>query len=222
MKCLTVSRKLEWSVIKFKTSNFKIHLYFLFSYKLMPAIKVFDFTQKIKDYVRNVLNHKDWYINSILVFYSTRSKATKFGYKVTPFYVGVTAKDLTNNCGTNCRIQFDEICKIIDPISCCSIVPYISVSTSNKNDRSIFDTGVTYLKIDCTKTGIYNGSPWVKHSTVRVDNKPHFDKLNASVLENIKERLANNHNADMKEMETQFRELLEDDETTAVNPLRHC
>lgn len=189
----------------------------------MPAIKVFEFAQKIKDYVHNALNHKDWYINSILVFYSTRSKATKYGYKVTPFYVGVTAKDLTNNCGTNCRIQFDELCKILDPISSGSIVPYISVSTGAKEHRAIFDTGVTYLKIECLKTGTYNDHPYVKHHTERVDNKPQFDKLNASVLEKIKERLANNHNADMKQMEMQFRELIDfDDETTAVNPLRHC
>ena len=188
----------------------------------MPAVNVFDFTEKIKDYVRSSLNHNDWFINSILVVYSTRSKATKYGYKVTPLYVGVIAKDMTNNRATNCRIQFDELCKILDPISYGSIVPYINVSTGAKEHRAIFDTGVTCLKIECLKTGTFNDRPYVKHHTERLDNKPFFDKLNASVLDNIKERLANNNNADMKQMEMQFRAIIDDDETTAVNPLRHC
>ena len=55
----------------------------------MPAIKVFDFAEKIKEYVRIKLSHTNWIVDSILVFYSTRSKQTKFGYKVVPLYVGV-------------------------------------------------------------------------------------------------------------------------------------
>ena len=172
----------------------------------MPAINVFDFTQKIKNYVGNA--HKDWSINSILVFYSTRSKPTPFGYKVTPLYVGVTAKDMTKNCGTNCRIKFDELCKILDPISCCSIVPYIIVSTGAKEHRAIFDTGVTYLKIECTKSGSYKGHPYVRHHTERIDIKPHFERLNESVLQTIKERLKEHHQSDMKQMNSQFREII--------------
>ena len=186
----------------------------------MPALKVFEFAQRIKDYVRINLNHSNWIVNSILVFYSTRSKQTQFGYKVVPLYVGVIAYDTKENCATNCRIQFDDLCTIVSPSTGHSI-PYISVSTSDKKDRSIFDTGVTYLKIDCTKTGEYNGHPWIKHSTVRADSKPHFDKLNATVIEKIKERLEVYNTDRMAKMEVQFRELIDDDETTLVNPMRH-
>ena len=173
----------------------------------MPALKVYDFTQRIKQYVRDT--HDDWFVIKILVVYSTRSKPTKYGYKVTPLYVGVIAKDRSNDHATNCRIQFDELCKIFYPLSYTSIVPYINVSTGAKEHRNIFDTGVTCLHIECTKTGTYNDRPYVKHHTERVDNKPFFDKLNDSVLSTIKERLAEQHNADMKQMETQYHELLD-------------
>ncbi len=187
----------------------------------MPAIKVYELTQMIKEFV--LKEHPNWFIDSILVVYSTRSKATKFGYKVTPLYIGVIAKDRKENRAVNCRIQFDALCELMAPIGWGHIVPYISVSTSAKENRAIFDTGVTYLKIECNKTGSYNGRSYVKHHTERADNKPFFDKLNETVLQTIKERLETNHNADMKDMETQFKELLEDsNETNAVNPLRHC
>ena len=119
----------------------------------MPAIKVFEFAQRIKDYVRIGLNHTNWIVDSILVFYSTRSKQTKFGYKVVPLYVGVIAYDTAENRTTNCRIQFDDLCTIVAPSTGHSI-PYISVSTGAKDNRAIFETGITYLKIDCAKTGI--------------------------------------------------------------------
>ena len=188
----------------------------------MPAIKVFEFAQRIKDYVRIGLNHTNWIVDSILVFYSTRSKQTKFGYKVVPLYVGVVAYDTAENRTTNCRIQFDDLCTIVAPSTGHSI-PYISVSTGAKDNRAIFDTGITYLKIDCTKTGTYNGYPCIKHFTVRADNKPHFDKLNETVIGKIKERLEIYNTDRMHKMELQFQELIDEDETTgAVNPLRHC
>ena len=173
----------------------------------MPILGVYDFTQKIKQYVRDT--HVDWFVTKILVVYSTRSKSTDVGYNVTPLYVGVIAYDNKEKRVTNCRIQFDELCKIIDPIGPTTIVPYISVWTKDKKNRNIFDTGVTCLHIECAKTGTYNDRPYVKHHTERVDNKPFFDKLNDSVLNTIKERLAEQHKADMKQMETQYRELLD-------------
>ena len=117
----------------------------------MPAIKVFDFAQRIKDYVRIGLSHTNWIVDSILVFYSTRSKQTKFGYKVVPLYVGVVAYDTAENRTTNCRIQFDDLCTIVAPSTGHSI-PYISVSTGAKDNRTIFDRGnlyfdTTYFKI---------------------------------------------------------------------------
>ena len=187
----------------------------------MPAIKVFEFAQKIKDYVRIGLNHTTWIVDSILVFYSTRSKQTKFGYKVVPLYVGVIAYDTAENRTTNCRINFDDLCTIVAPSTGHSI-PYISVYTGANNNREIFDTGITYLKIDCTKTGTYKGHPCVNHSTVRVDNKPHFDKLNETVIGKIKERLEIYNTDRMHEMELHFKELIDDVETPpAVNTLRH-
>ena len=84
-------------------------------------------------------------------------------------------------------------------------------------------TGITYLKIDCTKTGTYNGHPYIKHFTVRADTKPHFDKLNETVIGKIKERLEIYNTDRMAKMELQFQELIDEVETpAAVNPLRHC
>ena len=50
----------------------------------MPAISVYEFAQKVKQYV--AINHGQpkWIIHKIIAVYSTRSKSTKFGYKVVP------------------------------------------------------------------------------------------------------------------------------------------
>ena len=179
----------------------------------MPAISVFNLAQRIKEHVCK--EHESWIIDTILVFYSTRSKPTKFGYKVAPLYIGVIAKDIKENRATNCRIQFDELCKIITTLGWKNIIPYISVSTGTKEHRAIFDTGVTYLKIECHKTGSFNGHPYIRHHTERLDNKPHFDRLNETVLQNIKDRLESNHNADMKDLQTQFNDLISFDDCEA-------
>ena len=187
----------------------------------MPVINVFDFAERIKQYVHDDLGHKNWFVNNILVFYSTRSKQTRYGYKVAPLYVGVIARDTTVGRVLNCRIHFDELCTIVSPNTGNSI-PYLNVSTSAKEHRAIFETGVTYLDIECTKIGKYNDRPYVKHHTIRADSKPHFDKLNATVIEKIKERLEIYNTSNMTEMQAQYNELIDDEETDAVNPLRHC
>ena len=48
-----------------------------------------------------------------------------------------------------------------------------------------------------------------------------LNQLNERVIGKIKERLKDNNTDRMAKMEVQFRELIDDDETTLVNPMRH-
>lgn len=179
----------------------------------MPAVSVFEFAQKVKQYVAVDLDHSDWFITNLRVVYSTRSKPTKFGYKVVPLCVCVLGRD-AGNLIVSCRINFDELCKIVGGYTGGSHLPYVSVSTSAKEHRAIFDTGVTTLDIVCTKTGNYKGYPTIKHYTIRMDSTDTMNALNAKVIDKIKKRLEENNTERMRKMELQFRELLEinDDE----------
>ena len=188
----------------------------------MPAITVFEFAQKVKQYVAINQGHSKWMIHKIIAVYSTRSKATKFGYKVVPLFAGVIATDENGNA-THCRINFDDLCLLVGGYSDGAHLPYISVSTTAKEHRAIFDNGITCLHIECMKTGNYNGNPYVRHHTVNIESTDKLNKLNETVIGKIKERLAENNTERMHKMELQFQELIDEDETTdAVNPLRHC
>ena len=187
----------------------------------MPALNVFEFAQRIKEYVVKDLGHDKWYINKIIAVYSTRSKNTKYGYKVVPLFAGAIAIDENGN-GTHCRINFDELCIIFGGYSTGPYLPYISVSTTAKEHRSIFDEGVTVLHIECLKKGSFNGHPCVKHHTESIKATDKLNQLNETVIGKIKERLAENNTERMHKMELQFQELIDEDETTgAVNYLRH-
>ena len=72
------------------------------------------------------------------------------------------------------------------------------------------------------KTGNYNGNPYVRHHTENIESTDKLNKLNETVIGKIQERLAENNTDRMHKMELQFRELIDEDETTLVNPLRHC
>ena len=168
----------------------------------MPAISVFEFAQKIKEYV--TLSHPNWFIDKIIAIYSTRSKNTKFGYKVVPLFAGAIARD-ENGKATNCRVNFDDLCTIIG-----AHLPYISVSTTAKEPRIIFDKGVTCLHIECTKKGNYNGHSYVKHHTECLESTEKLNKLNETIIAKIKERLEENNTDRKAKMEVQFHELLEE------------
>ena len=178
----------------------------------MPAVSVYEFAQKIRSYVSINLGHSKWFIHKIIVVYSTRSKATKFGYKVIPLFVGAMATD-ENGKATHCRINFDDLCIITGGYSTGPTLPYIKVSTTAKEHRAIFDQGVTCLHIECNKKGSYNGNPFLYHHTEQIECTAKLDKLNATVVDKIKERLAKNNTDLMHKMELQFQELIElDDE----------
>ena len=176
----------------------------------MPAVRVYEFARKVKQYVAVDLDHSDWFITNLRVVYSTRSKPTKFGYKVVPLCVCVLGRD-ANRRNVKCRIEFDELCKIVGGYVGGSHLPYLEVSTSTK-DRGIFDTGVTSLDIACTQTGNYKGYPTIKHHTIRMDSTDKLNALNETVINKIKERLEENNTDRMRTMELQFRELLEIDD----------
>ena len=177
----------------------------------MPAISVFEFAQRIQEYVVKDLGHDKWFINKIIAVYSTRSKNTKYGYKVVPLFAGAIAIDENGN-GTRCRINFDDLCIIFGGYSSGPYLPYISVSTTAKEHRSIFDEGVTVLHIECLKKGSFNGHPCVKHHTESIKATDKLNQLNERVIGKIKERLKENNTDRMAKMEVQFRELIELDD----------
>ena len=174
----------------------------------MPAIKVFDFAQKVKEYVHDVLQHTSWKVITVVVVYSTRVKQTKFGYKVIPLEVGVIASIPKAKEPMKCRIKFSEICNMF---GCDSYsFPYISVSNNKDNTRTIFDEGFTYLSIDCSKENNYKGYPCYSHKTASINNE-RLAKLNKDVLETINERLNELHEMTRKQYEDSLNELLNDD-----------
>ena len=183
----------------------------------MPALNVFEFAQRIQEYVTKDLGHPKWSIAKIVAVYSTRSKNTKFGYKVAPLFAGAIATDENGN-GTHCRINFDDLCKLMAPIGWGHIVPYISVSTTAKEHRAIFDEGVTVLHIECTKKGSYNGHPYVKHHTESIKATDKLNQLNETVIGKIKEHIKDNNTDRMAKMELQFRELIEVDDDDYDEP----
>ena len=174
----------------------------------MPAISVYEFAQRISQYVSDNLNHKEWHIDKIIAVYSTRSKETKFGYKVVPLFAGAIATD-EHGKATHCRINFDDLCTIVGDYSGGSHLPYISVSTGAKEHRTIFSDGVTCLHIECNKKGTYNGHPYVKHHTEQLKSTDKLNALNGKVIEKIKKRLEANNTDRMRKMELQFNEILE-------------
>ena len=183
----------------------------------MPALNVFEFAQRIQEYVTKDLGHDKWFINKIVAVYSTRSKNTKYGYKVVPLFAGAIAIDENGN-GTRCRINFDDLCIIFGGYSSGPYLPYISVSTTAKEHRSIFDEGVTVLHIECLKKGSFNGHPCVKHHTESIKATDKLNQLNERVIGKIKERLKDNNTDRMAKMEVQFRELIELDDDDYGEP----
>ena len=178
----------------------------------MPAISVYEFAQRISQYVSDNLNHKEWHIDKIIAVYSTRSKETKFGYKVVPLFAGAIATD-EHGKATHCRINFDDLCIIFGGYSSGPYLPYISVSTSAKKEhRTIFENGVTVLHIECTKKGSYNGNPFFYHHTESIKATDKLNQLNENVIAKIKERLKDNNTDRMHKMDVQFRELIELDD----------
>ena len=175
----------------------------------MPAIKVFDFAQKVKEYVHDVLQHTSWKVITVVVVYSTRVKQTKFGYKVIPLEVGVIASIPKAKEPMKCRIKFSEICNMF---GCDSYsFPYISVSNNKDNTRTIFDEGFTYLSIDCSKENNYKGYPCYSHKTASINNE-RLAKLNKDVLETINERLNELHEMTRKQYEDSLNELLNEED----------
>ena len=171
----------------------------------MPAIKVFDFAQKVKEYVHDVLQHTSWKVITVVVVYSTRVKQTKFGYKVIPLEVGVIASIPKAKEPMKCRIKFSDLCNMF---GCDSYsFPYISVSNNKDNTRNIFDEGFTYLSIDCSKENNYKGYPCYSHKTASINNE-RLAKLNKDVLETINERLNELHEMTRKQYEDSLNELL--------------
>ena len=195
--------------LKLNQSTFYFSIFFLPKIS-MPAVSVFEFAQKVKQYVAVDLDHSDWFITNLRVVYSTRVKPNKFGYMVVPLCVCVLGRDADKRI-VKCRIEFDELCKIVGGYAGGSHLPYLKVSTS-ADDRDIFDTGVTSLDIACTKTGNYNGYPTIKHKTIRMDSTDKMNALNAKVINKIQKRLEENNTDHMRKMELQFRELLEIDD----------
>ena len=175
----------------------------------MPVIKVFDFANAVKDYIRDALKYTRWNVQTILVFYSTRVKTTKFGYKVVPLEVGVIAYDTETRSAKNCRIKFAELCEIFcnDHYS----VPYISVSDNNKHTREIFDEGTTYLSINCRNVETYNGTNYYPHNTVQV-KAFRFERLKESVSAAIQERASLYHNITKKQYKDALDDLLNDND----------
>lgn len=179
----------------------------------MPAITVFEFAQRIKDYVHNTLGHNQWYITEIIAPYSTRSKFIAYGYKVIPLFAGAIAKD-ENGKFTNCRINFDDLCTIVGGSPGGAHLPYINVYPKDYVNLGIFDKGVTVLHIDCSKMRHHKdtGSPYYKHETKQHECTPKLDKLNTSVIGKINERLSIYNTSNMRQMELQFKELIECDD----------
>ena len=175
----------------------------------MPAIKVFDFAQKVKEYVHDVLQHTSWKVITVVVVYSTRVKQTKFGYKVIPLEVGVIASIPKAKEPMKCRIKFSELCNMF---GCDSYsFPYISVSNNKDKTRNIFDEGFTYLSIDCSKENNYKGYPCYSHKTASINNE-RLAKLNKDVLETINERLNELHEMTRKQYEDSLNELLNEED----------
>ena len=175
----------------------------------MQAIKVFDFAQKVKEYVHDVLQHTSWKVITVVVVYSTRVKQTKFGYKVIPLEVGVIASIPKAKEPMKCRIKFSELCNMF---GCDSYsFPYISVSNNKDNTRNIFDEGFTYLSIDCSKENNYKGYPCYSHKTASINNE-RLTKLNKDVLETINDRLNELHEMTRKQYEDSLNELLNEED----------
>ena len=175
----------------------------------MPVTRVFDFAQKVKEYVHDVLQHTSWKVITVVVVYSTRVKQTKFGYKVIPLEVGVIASIPKAKEPMKCRIKFSEICNMF---GCDSYsFPYISVSNNKDNTRNIFDEGFTYLSIDCSKENNYKGYPCYSHKTASINNE-RLTKLNKDVLETINDRLNELHEMTRKQYEDSLNELLNEED----------
>ena len=183
----------------------------------MPALSVFEFAQRIQEYVVKDLGHDKWFINKIIAVYSTRSKNIKYGYKVVPLFAGAIAIDENGNA-THCRINFDDLCLLVGGSSGGAHLPYVKVSTTAKEHRDIFDEGVTVLHIECLKKGSYNGHPCVKHHTESIKATDKLNQLNERVIGKIKERLKDNNTDRMAKMEVQFRELIELDDDDYGEP----
>ena len=183
----------------------------------MPALSVFEFAQRIQEYVTKDLGHNKWFINKIIAVYSTRSKNIKYGYKVVPLFAGAIAIDENGNA-THCRINFDDLCLLVGGYSGGAHLPYVKVSTTAKEHRGIFDEGVTVLHIECLKKGSYNGHPCVKHHTESIKATDKLNQLNERVIGKIKERLKDNNTDRMAKMEVQFRELIELDDDDYDEP----
>ena len=175
----------------------------------MTVTRVFDFAQKVKEYVHDVLQHTSWKVITVVVIYSTRVKQTKFGYKVIPLEVGVIASIPKAKEPMKCRIKFSEICNMF---GCDSYsFPYISVSNNKDDTRNIFDEGFTYLSIDCSKENNYKGYPCYSHKTASINNE-RLTKLNKDVLETINERLNELHEMSRKQYEDSLNELLNEED----------
>ena len=173
----------------------------------MPTIRVFDFANAVKDYVRNVLKRTSWSVQTILAVYSTRVKSTQFGYKVIPLEAGVIAYDSESKSPKNCRIKFDAICEMF---GCGShSFPYLYVSDNPKHTRNIYEGAFTYLSIDCRKEESFNGNKFYKHNTVQT-NSSRFEQLNEDVLATIKERLEAYNRMSKKQYVHALNELLYD------------
>ena len=175
----------------------------------MPSIRVFDFANMVKDYIRDVLKHPSWFVHTILAIYSTRVKDIKYGYKVVPLEAGVIAYDSEAKSIKNCRIKFEALCDMFSTGS--HSFPYILVRNTEKNTRKIFDEGFTYLSIDCRKENIYEGTRYYNHYTNQT-NSNRIEQLNESILSIINERLNSYNKMTKKQFNESLNELLYDDD----------
>ena len=168
----------------------------------MPAISVFEFAQKVKEYV--TLNHPKWFIDKIIAVYSTRLKPITCGYKVIPLFAGAIARDEDGKF-THCRINFDDLCTIVG-----AHLPYIKVYLKDTVNRNILVDGVTVLHIDCSKIRYHNEREYYNHETKSTKATDKLTKLNETIMDKIKERLEVYNTDRAVKMEVQFHELLEE------------
>ena len=179
----------------------------------MPAIKVFDFVQRVKEFIHDKLSHNTWIVKRIVLPYSKRFKNTLYGYKVVPLEVLVIAYDKATKDNTKYRMSFDALCELISRDE--HSLPYINVNQTKDNSRKIYEDGFTVLDIDCSRIEDYNGSKYYKHNTVNL-NLNRFAKLNEEVLKIINERISIYKKCRKEKMDEMMLAILAEDELCDV------
>lgn len=178
----------------------------------MPAIKVFDFVNQLKEYVQK--EHPDWTVASVVIPFSNRRKDNEFGYDVIPLEVRVGAVN-NDNQSVKCTISYDRIRDIIKLTP--HDLPYIRVSYGKGNNRKIFDEGFTFLAVECQKVQSFKGNRFYKHYTRNITPKGDtLYNLDNEVCEKVAELISTQHkNNRHRVISKQIETLFDDDERDA-------